>query len=321
MWGTSLDHVLEVEVVTANGEIRIASQTKNEDLFWALRGAGASFGIITQFTVRTQPEPAKVLEYTYAFSFGKQKDLSPVFAEWQNVVLNPKLDRRFSTLFIAQPLGAIITGTFFGTREEYESTGIARKLPVGGFLELKVTDWLGSLVHMAEKTGLSLSHIPTEFYSKSLALRQQDALTRRTIDSLFEYTGSTDPGTLLWTMIFDSEGGAINDVPSDSTAYPHRDKLLMYQSYVIGLPLNAKAKQFADGIHNVIQTGSPHAKTRYAGYVDPELGRSDAQRTYWSDKLSRLQRIKAQWDPNDVFHNPQSIDPSHKLVMNHSEAR
>ncbi|KAK2616563.1 hypothetical protein QQS21_000606 [Conoideocrella luteorostrata] len=312
MWGTLLDHVLEVEVVTADGEIRMANEKENSDLFWALRGAGASFGIITKFTVRTQPEPGNVVEYTYGFSFGKQLDMAPVYESWQKLANDPKLDERFSTLFIAQPLGAIITGTFFGTREEYNATGIPQKLPGGGNLSLQVMDWLGSLAHIAETTALGLTDIAIQFYSKSLALRQQDALSHDTINKLFNYTGSTDPGTLIWTIIFDSEGGAINKVPVDSTAYPHRDKLLMYQSYVVGLPLTDKTKKFAEGIHDIIQQGSPNANTRYAGYVDPELGRSEAQQTYWGDRLPKLRQVKAKWDPKSVFYNPQSVDPADK---------
>lgn len=50
MWGSTPDHILEVEVVTAEGEVVRASKDENADLFWALRGAGPSFGIVTQFT-------------------------------------------------------------------------------------------------------------------------------------------------------------------------------------------------------------------------------------------------------------------------------
>ncbi|GAB0134294.1 hypothetical protein EsDP_00002672 [Epichloe bromicola] len=311
MWGTALDHVLEVEVVTADGLIRRASEKENLDLFWALRGAGASFGIVTKFTIRTQPQPGNIVEYVYSFSFGNQQDMAPLYESWQDLANDPDLDKRFSTLFIVQPLGAIITGTFYGTKEEYEATGIPKKMPGGGKLDFKVMDWLGSIGHIAETTGLVLSGMPSQFYSKSLALRQQDALSHDTINKLFNYTGSTDPGTLLWAVIFDSQGGAISEVPAETTAYPHRDNLMMYQSYVVGLPLlSDRNRKFAEGIHDVIQNGSPGATTRYAGYVDPQLGRSEAQQTYWGDKLPRLRQIKSKWDPNDVFHNPHSVDPA-----------
>lgn len=308
MWGTALDHVLSVQVVTADGQIQKASETENSDLFWALRGAGASFGVITQFTVRTEPEPGEIIEYTYGFSFGEQSEMAAIYAGWQKLVNDPALDRRYATLFIAQPLGALITGTFYGTKEEYDATGIHEKLPHGGLVDLQVMDWLGSLAHIGEKTGLALSETPSQFYGKSLAFREQDALSNDSITALFDYMGSADPATLIWAVIFDSQGGAINDVPANATAYPHRDKLWMYSSYVIGLPLSETTKKFTEGIHAIIQKGAPDAKTCYAGYVDPELSRIEAQQAYWGDHLPKLRVIKAKYDPGDLFHNPQSVD-------------
>ena len=92
MWGSALDHVVEVEVVTADGKIQRASEDKNSDLFYALRGAGASFGIITQFVVKTHPEPGSVIEYTYNFSFGRQKEMADVYRDWQALVGDPDMD-------------------------------------------------------------------------------------------------------------------------------------------------------------------------------------------------------------------------------------
>ncbi|UNI23960.1 hypothetical protein JDV02_009747 [Purpureocillium takamizusanense] len=311
MWGSALDHVLSVQVVTADGSIKNASERENSDLFWALRGAGASFGVITRFTVKTHPAPGSVVQYTYKISFGSQADMAPVYAKWQALAGDPKLDRRFSTLFIAEPLGALITGTFYGTKAEYEATGIAGRLPTGGKLDLKLLDWLGSLGHIAEVVGLTLGEIPSSFYGKSLALREEDMLDRTSIDGLFRYMGEADAGTLLWFVIFNSEGGAMADTPEAATAYPHRDKLIMYQSYVIGVPALSKAtREFADGVHDRVRMGAPKANSTYAGYIDRTLGREAAQEFYWGAQLPRLREVKKVWDPKDVFHNPQSVDPA-----------
>jgi FAD/FMN-containing dehydrogenase len=59
MWGSALDHVEEVQVVLANSSIIRASEIENPDVFFALKGAGASFGVITEFKVRTEPEPVE----------------------------------------------------------------------------------------------------------------------------------------------------------------------------------------------------------------------------------------------------------------------
>lgn len=113
MWGSCLDHVVEVEVVTADGKIQRANEDENSDLFFALKGAGASFGIITEFVMRTNEEPGDVVEYTFSLTFSRHRDLSPVFEAWQNLISDPDLDRRFGSEFVMHELGAIITGTFF----------------------------------------------------------------------------------------------------------------------------------------------------------------------------------------------------------------
>lgn len=310
MWGSALDHVVGVEVVTADGVVRNASDTENADLFWALRGAGASFGIVTRFTVRTQPAPGAVIQYTYKVALGAQASMAPVFAAWQKLAGDAALDRRFSTLFIAEPLGALITGTFYGSEAEYAASGIPQRLPAGGVLDVKVLGWLGHLVHMAEVMGLYLGNLPSHFYSKSLAMREQDLLGRESIDELFGYMGSADAGTPLWFVIFNSEGGAMGDTPANATAYPHRDKAIMYQSYVVGLAsLSAKSRAWADGVHERVVRGAPNAATTYAGYVDAALSRAAAQKRYWGGQLPRLQSVKKAWDPADVFRNPQSVEP------------
>lgn len=308
MWGSALDHILEVEVVTADGVVLRANEDENEDLFWAIRGAGASFGIVTEFVFKTHPEPGSVVEYTYSFSFGQQKDMAPLFEQWQDLVYDPNLDRRFSTLFIAEPLGALITGTFYGTEEEFDKTGIQKRIPGGGIVNLAIVDWLGSLAHIAETTALYLSDLPTPFASKSLAFDKDDKMSKDSIEELFDYMGTVDAGTLLWFIIFNSEGGAMADVAYNATAYPHRDAIMMYQSYAIGLPLSQGTRDFVSGVHQRIQQAAPEANTTYAGYVDVSLSKSAAQWTYWSDKVPRLQEIKQRYDAGNVFQNPQSVD-------------
>ncbi|KAL6884855.1 Glucooligosaccharide oxidase [Trichoderma longibrachiatum] len=309
MWGAALDHVLEVEVVTANGTVVRANDEQHQDLFWAIRGAGASFGIVTEFVLKTHPEPGSVVEYTYSFSFGEQKDMAPVFQQWQELVYDPNLDRRFSTMFITEPLGALITGTFYGTKEEFDETGIPEKIPGGGVVKLALVDWLGSLAHIAETTGLYLSDLATPFASKSLAFDRDDKLGKDSINEMFTYMDDTDPGTLLWFIIFNSEGGAMADTAYDATAYPHRDAIMMYQSYAIGIPqLGQGTKDFVSGLHDRIKKAAPKANTTYAGYVDVSLSREEAQWTYWGDKVPRLQEIKRRYDAKNVFLNPQSVD-------------
>lgn len=153
MWGSSLDHVLEVSVVLANSSIVRASETQHADIFWALKGAGASFGIITEFKVRTQAEPDQSTLYSYGIQAGSAKDKANAFKKWQALIADPDLSRKFASQFIMTELGVIVSGTFFGPRAEFDSLNISARLPSADESVVVLDDWLGVVGHWAEGIG------------------------------------------------------------------------------------------------------------------------------------------------------------------------
>ncbi|KAK5953105.1 hypothetical protein OHC33_005673 [Knufia fluminis] len=312
MFGPALDHVLEVEVVLANGTITQASEDLNPDLFFALKGAGAGFGIITEFKVRTQPEPGESVQYTYNFTPGSPEDMAEVFEAWQKLISGPDLTRKFASQVMVSELGMIIQGTYFGSEAEYNDLGLEEKLPQKPDLGTVVlTDWLGVTANWAERVLQQVGGgIAAPFYSKSLAFRNDTLMSSETIKELFKHFDDADKGTIAWAAIFDLEGGAINDVAPDATAYGHRDALFYIQTYALGIPkVSQKTKGFLTSINKIIEDSMPGAELgAYAGYVDPAL--TNAQEQYWGTNYPRLQRIKRNYDPNDVFHNPQSVRPA-----------
>ncbi|KAK4188629.1 hypothetical protein QBC35DRAFT_495964 [Podospora australis] len=311
MWGTCLDHILEVEVVTADGTIQRANEQQNPDLFWALQGAASGFGIITEFVLKTHPEPGSVVQYEYSLNFGKQADAAAMYSKWQDLMANPNTDRRFGSIFIMFPLGALISGTFYGTEAEFKASGIPQALPAAGGSQgqLVINDWLGSLVHDAEKEAMYLSNLAMPFISRSLAFRRQDLLGPDKIKSLFQWVDNTQKGTLLWFIIFDAAGGIMEDIPANSTAFAHRDKVMYYQSYGIGIPLSQKTKDFITGFHReLLAVANPGTWGTYPGYVDNTLVKPQEQ--YWDSNLDVLEQIKKIRDPKDIFHNPGSVRPA-----------
>ncbi|GAW25912.1 putative FAD binding domain-containing protein [Rosellinia necatrix] len=310
MWGSCLDHVMEVEVVTADGSIKRASNTENPDLFFALKGAGAGFGIITKFIMKTHPEPGNVIQYSYSLTLGKHADMVPVFKQWQDLISDPDLDRRFGTEFVAHELGVIITATFYGTEEEWKASGIPKRIPTGK-ISVVISDWLAVIAQQAQDAALALSEIHTAFTVRSLAFTADETLSEDAITKVMNYLDNTNRGTLLWFLIFDATGGAISDIPMNATAYSHRDKIMFCQGYGIGVPILAKqTKDFMSGLIDTIQDSTPRDLTTYPGYVDPSL--ANPQQSYWGPNLDRLESIKATFDPDDIFHNPQSVRPAKK---------
>lgn len=262
--------------------------------------------------MRTHPAPGDIVQYSFEFTIGDDAaELASVYKKWQDVVTDLDLDRRFGSELILYSGGIIITGTFYGTQDEFKASKIEQRLPENGTLAL--TDWLGSLTELAEKEALYLSDIHTNFYSKSLGLRREDALTEDNATALFEYVHGLDKGTLLWFIIFDATGGAVADVPLNTTGYAHRDKVMFYQSYAIDLfELSDTTRSFLTDFHDKLTSFLPAAATgrgTYPGYVDLYIS-GIPQEQYWVGNLPRLEDVKSKWDPNDVFHNPQSVRPS-----------
>ncbi|KAJ7081118.1 hypothetical protein B0H15DRAFT_746677, partial [Mycena belliarum] len=172
-WGAALDHILEVEIVLANGTVTRASETQNADVLFAVKGAAASFGIVTESVLKTHPEPPSVLRYSYTLQLGKHADMASTFELWQTLIADPKLDRKLATEIVVFELGMIISGTYFGTREEYLALNFEQRLSKNAKVSVvELDDWLGTVANWAETEALKLvGGISGAFYSKSLTFR------------------------------------------------------------------------------------------------------------------------------------------------------
>lgn len=307
-WGMALDSVIEAEVVLANGTIVNASANQNQDVLFAIKGAAASFGIVTKFKLNTHPAPRRAVQFSYTLNIGTVAERTQLFKDWQRFIFTKDLTRRVSSELVVFERGVLLSGMFFGSQDEWKSFESDRNFPYadqGSILIL--TDWLGMITSQAEDLIYqTVGSIPVAFYAKSMSFT--DTIPEEGIDSLFKYLDTATKGTLTWFIIFDLEAGATNDVPVNATAYAHRETIMWMQSYAVSLlgPVSKTTKDFLVGINNVISASQPGVTHgAYPGYVDPLL--ENAQEAYWGSNLPRLRNIKAQIDPKDVFHNPQSV--------------
>ncbi|KAH9231368.1 Glucooligosaccharide oxidase [Colletotrichum gloeosporioides 23] len=276
-----------------------------------------------------KPAPGSLVQYSFALHHDdRYADMADEFKAWQRMIADPALPRKLASQVVVNQLGMIVSGTYYGTQEEWESLAaehdfFRRHNRKDEYFVLN--DWLGHMAHLADEAVLLLgTGQPTPIYCKSLAFTNQTLIPDDTIDDLFKYFDDAHKGSPLWFAYFDLEGGAINDVPPDATAYAHRDALFYMQSYVIGLDwgrVSPTSKNFIRGIADTIQKGYPKGEEFgvYAGYVDPEL--ENGQRRYWGKNLPRLEQVKLKYDPEDVFSNPQSVRPAAVKIEGMAEGR
>ncbi|OJD38903.1 glucooligosaccharide oxidase [Diplodia corticola] len=324
--GTTADQILSAQVVLANASIIRASPTSYPDIFFAIRGAGASFGVVTELSFRTAPEPSdEMVTYTYNVTTSAgaggadAATLAAAFKAWNALVSRPDLSWKFtSVLTVAAGGNMVVSGTYFGGRAEFDALDVRGALPGGAgvLLDVGVTgDFVGVVGEWAGEAALALGGgVPAAFYSKSLSFgaKAGTLMTDEAVDAVFEYLRVADKGdgTLAWFVIFNLVGGFVNEVPLADAAYALRDSLYQLQSYAISVapPVSPGTRAFLDGLNDVIEERVPGVRGAYPGYVDPRL--PDGQEQYWGENLPRLERIKAEVDPTDLFHNPQSVRPA-----------
>lgn len=309
-WGMALDHIVEAEVVLANSTVIRASDSHNQDVFFAIKGAAAGFGIVTEFKLRTHEAPREAVQYSFTWNLGNTAEKSKLFKDWQRLISSENLSRKFASELVISDAGVIISGTYFGPQEEWDAFEIEKHFPPSNSANIvSLTDWMGMVGSGAENLMISVvGGIPVPFYAKSMSFTPENLIPDGGVNAMFEYIDRTDKDTLTWFVIFDLEGGATNDVPINATGYAHREAIMWMQSYAVNLlgPISKTTKKFLNGLNAVIASYHPGADFgAYPGYVDPYL--DDPQRAYWGTNLPKLRTIKADIDPHDVFHNPQSV--------------
>lgn len=120
-WGLALDHVEEVEVVLANSSIVRASDTQNQEILFAVKGAAASFGIVTEFKVRTEEAPGLAVQYSFTFNLGTAAEKAKLVKDWQAFIAQEDLTWKFYSNMNIIDGQIILEGIYFGSKAEYDA--------------------------------------------------------------------------------------------------------------------------------------------------------------------------------------------------------
>ncbi|ODM14780.1 hypothetical protein SI65_09774 [Aspergillus cristatus] len=133
-------------------------------------GAAASFGIVTEFKVRTQTAPRGAIRYSYSFKLGSAAQRARLLADWQDFILSEDLNRKFTSDCICLQDNVILKGVFFGSKEEYHALGLEHRFPGSDSSKLLVLDdWLGTVTHVVDDLAVRLGgSMSSYFYAKSL---------------------------------------------------------------------------------------------------------------------------------------------------------
>jgi hypothetical protein len=308
--GLLLDNLVEVEVVLADSSIVRASEFLNPELFFAIRGAGASFGIVTEFVFQSIPAPPSLVAYTYAWSPSNSTLRAEVHKAWQKWSAEVPLPRELSSTLTIRSTAVIVSGVFVGTKTEFETLNIPSYFPTPESVTEDVyTDYHQLSIDLSTEIASAGQSSPSYFYAKDIIFRNETRIPDAVIDQFSQYLDTVPSDATFWVVNFELGGGFLGTIPASATAFPHRDGTFVALSYAqTSGSVSNTTVSFLDGLNTVMTSGNPDAfYGQYAGYIDPKEDADMARRGYWNTNLPKLEAIKAFLDPYDVFHNPQSV--------------
>jgi FAD/FMN-containing dehydrogenase len=287
--GMTVDNLLAADVVLATGEQIRADANENADLFWALRGGGGNFGIVTSFTYRLHEIGPTIIGGMVIHPFSEAR---AVLTFYESFMKDAPAELVAAAVLMTAPDGNRACGIAVAWPGDIaEGERVVR--PIKSFGS-PILDAIGPIPYLAQQAMLEQAMPPHMLnYWKAEFL---DGLSREVVDLAVD--AFEDVRSPMSSMLFFPIRGAASLVPPDATAFPHR------RGYHLGIySVWNDPAQNAPNIAWVRETWSrlkPHAA---GGVYVNELGEDDDDRiaAAYGANYARLARIKAKYDPNNLF--------------------
>ncbi len=298
-FGTVCDNLLSVELVTAHGEVRNASEGENPDLFWAIRGAGANFGVVTQFRYRLHPLPAVVA----GMVLHPRERAESLFAFYRDYLPGTPDELTTTFLLLNAPDGTQLAGViavYAGPSNDAEP--VLRPLrsfgpPIADLIQPMPYTAAQKLVDAAAPKG-------NRYYWKSNFLNSlESGLARVLIQG-----ANAQPSPLSMILLFEMKG-AMRRVPKEKMAFDHRDP--SFEMSII-----AEWTDPADDTTNIEWARDLWTRAQpfvspavYANHMTEDEPDDRVVAAYGSAKFSQLSDLKARFDPANLFCQNHNIPP------------
>ncbi len=305
--GLSIDNLLSVDLVTANGEFVKASADENADLFWGVRGGGGNFGIVTEFEFQTYDLGPQVVAGPVFWSMDDAPEVLRFYRDWiadcPDELMTIVVQRRAPALPVVPPelVGELVIAVvccYSGPVEDGER--VVAPLKAFGSPVIDACVPKPFVVHQAM---LDPGFTPGWFYY----VRSCDVagLNDGVIDTCVEFGQQiTSPVTsiALWQM-----GGAVSRVGEDETAFNGRNAGFTFN--INGNTRTAEGfeaeREWARSYWTAL---SPHHTGVYVNFLMEE-GEDRVRQAYGPAKYDRLKALKQKYDPTNLFHLNQNIRP------------
>ncbi len=307
-YGMTVDNLVAAEVVTASGDVLEASAEQHADLFWALRGGGGNFGVVTRFEFQLHRVGPEVLSGLIAYPLAEAKGVLQRYREFMTSA--PEELNVWSVLRQAPPLPflppavhgtgiVVLAFAYFGDPEQ------GRRLvePLRHF-GAAAGEFIGVQPYVAWQQTFDplLTHGARNYWKSHNLAKLEDGLLDAVIDSVARVpSGACE-------IFFGAVGGATARPAVDATAYPHRDA-----RYVMNVHGRWETPaEDAPGVKWAREFFAASAPFASAGVYVNFLTEEEGARVHsaYGVNYDRLARVKRQYDPENLFRTNWNVVPA-----------
>lgn len=306
-FGWTVDNLEEVEIVTADGEIRVANRNSNADLFWAVRGGGGNFGVVTRFTYRLHEVGPTITAGLVAWSADQAEEILEAYREItaaapRELTLAVVVRMAPPAPFVPQewhgrPIVAMVA-CYTGEDPDQALESI-RRLPS------PVVDTIGPMPYVGLQTMLNANEPkgPHRYWKTEFLPDLADGFLQAFREGALQLT------TPISQSVIFHLGGALNDRAEDDGAVGNRDA-----RYIAGFsgtwPPDASADTHIRWVRKSWEAIRPYSTG--GNYVNFQLADDDEQRLQaaYGDNYERLREVKAMYDPDNFFRVNRNIRPA-----------
>jgi FAD/FMN-containing dehydrogenase len=294
-YGLTCDNVVSYTMVTADGDVVRASRTERPDLFWGLRGGGGNFGIVTEFEFRLHPIGTRTLVAEYTFPLDRAV---PALRAWRDLNAEAPREATF-TASIGKDDQATLGFVWVGDPARAEHL-VAQFQTLGR----------PTATHVAEMSYVDLQRREDTTERHSLRRYSKGHYLQRFPDAAIEafvHRGAPDGG-FRPSVGLQAYGGAIAEVPEEDAAFSHRATLFEFGTGTSWTdPADDRIRIAA--ARRSAAAMAPFANGVYVNALSDE-GADGVRRAYSAEKLAKLVALKDAYDPHNVFHLNQNIQPT-----------
>ncbi|MEF2095569.1 FAD-binding oxidoreductase [Bacillus sp. CFBP9009] len=302
--GLISDNLLALKTVDAKGRIILANKDENKDLFWASRGGGGgNFGYNTEYTFKVRPAPKTATVFNIIWPW---EQLETVFKAWQKWA--PFVDERLGCILeIYSKVNGLChaEGIFQGSKTELIkllkpliNSGTPTQIVIETLSYPDAIDFLDPDEPIPGRSDQNVKF--SSAWGLNLWPEKPISIMRKFLE---EATGTES------NFFFINWGGALSRVPSDKTAFFWRNPLF-YVEWTASWENNSQEAMNLASVERVRKLIKPYVTGSYVNVPDQNI--ENFGKAYYGSNFARLQKVKAKYDPKNLFNFPQSIPPSNK---------